>query len=82
MCSCVRGFSDHEMIKAALKDNPTVSEDVIREAVLGEAVLREAVLREAVLGEAAPREPIFEEENGPETESLLKVRTGLVLCLI
>jgi hypothetical protein len=58
------------MIKAALKDNPTVSEDVIREAVLGEAVLREAVL-----GEASPREPILEEENGPETESLLKVRT-------
>jgi hypothetical protein len=70
------------MIKAALKDNPTVSEDVIREAVLGEAVLREAVLREAVMGEAAPREPILEEDNGPETESLIKVRTGQLFYVL
>jgi hypothetical protein len=36
-----------EMMEVALKDNPTVAEDVIREAVLGEAVLREAVLKDA-----------------------------------
>ena len=40
-------YSASEMIKAALKDNPTVAEDVIREAVQGEAALREAVLKDA-----------------------------------
>ena len=66
------GSSAHEMMRAALEDNPTVAEDVIREAVLGEAVLREAVLREAVLKEA-----VLNDANVTEKDALLKAKVGI-----
>jgi hypothetical protein len=64
-------------MKVALKDNPTVAEDVIREAVLGEAAIREAVREEAALREAV-REGDLGEANrheaiADETDTLLKV---------
>jgi hypothetical protein len=70
--------SASEVIKVALKDNPTVAEDVIREAVLGEAALREAVREEAALREAVREEAALQEAGRPETtyaetETLLKV---------